>query len=134
MTDPWGLGQRFAETDSATALPPHLARMAEVQATGVALTKQDPYALDFPAAEELPEVARLVRQGWRLLEGGAHGLLPAAWPAEHRTWVPDRLPKVALSGSSGSYWGEVIAVSTEDWIDHYPVQQARGCRPARSAD
>src|SRR5947208_704992 len=32
MTDPWGLEQPPADSDATTALPPRLARLAEVQA------------------------------------------------------------------------------------------------------
>ena len=86
MTDPWGFAQPQADVDASVALPPRLARLAEVEATGIALTHVDPYAQDFPSAEELPEVATLMRQGWRPLHGAPlYGLLPAAWPAEHRT-------------------------------------------------
>lgn len=40
---------------------------------------------------ELPEVQALIAQGWRLApEAPVWSFLPAVWPKEHRTWVPDR--------------------------------------------
>jgi hypothetical protein len=63
MVDPWGLEQPPADIGPITALPPRLARLAQSQATGVALTDEDPYAEDFPAAAELPEVQMLMRSG-----------------------------------------------------------------------
>src|SRR5664279_450333 len=81
MTDPWGIEQPPAEIGKVAPLPPRLARLAEVQATGIALTAEDPYAQESPGAHELPEVRRLTRDGWRPLHSAPlHCLLPAAWP------------------------------------------------------
>lgn len=126
MVDPWGLEQPPADIGPVAALPPRLARLAKVQATGVALTDEDPYAEDFPAASELPEVKMLMRSGWRPLEPAPlYCLLPAAWPVEHRTWVPDRLPKVGMGGTTDTYWSDIVPLSDEDRHDDYPAEQAR---------
>ncbi len=126
MTDPWGLEEPPAVSTPTGPLPPHLARLADVQASGVALTNEDPYAQGFPSAEELPEVATLMRQGWRPLHGAPlYCLLPAAWPAEHRTWVPDRLPRVGTGGTTGTYWSEIVPIPDEDRHDDYPAEQAQ---------
>lgn len=127
MVDPWGLEQPPADTGPVAALPPRLARLARVQATGVALTDEDPYAQDFPAAAELPEVKMLVRSGWRPLESAPlYCLLPAAWPVEHRTWVPDRLPKVGMGGTTDCYSSDIVPLpDDEDWHDDKPAEQAR---------
>lgn len=121
MSDPWGVQQGPARTEQAGELPARLARLAEVQATGVALRGEDPYAADFPAAAELPEVQMLMRQGRRPLDGAPlHCLLPAAWPTEHRTWLPDRLPRVGMSGTTDTYGSEIVALPEgEDWRDDY---------------
>lgn len=127
MSDPWGLEQPPARTDQLGPLPPRLARLAEVQATGIPLAREDPYAQDFPSAEDFPEVQALVRQGWRLLHGAPlYCLLPAAWPSEHRTWLPDRLPKVGMGATTDTYFGETVALpDEEDWHDDHPAEEAR---------
>ena len=41
--------------------------------------------------EELPEVRELIAQGWQLApDAPLYAFLPAVWPRELRTWVPDR--------------------------------------------
>lgn len=109
MWDPWGRNQPPADVEIGE-LPERLVRLAQVQATGVPLTRVDPYAEGFPQPEELPEVQALMRDGWRPLSSAPlHCLLPAAWPPEHRTWVPDRLPTVWISGTTGEYEGRIVA-------------------------
>lgn len=126
MTDPWGSEQPSAQVDATTALPPRLARLAEVQASGISLTNEGPYGQGLPAAAELPEVQALTRQGWRTLDGAPlYCLLPAAWPAEHRTWVPDRLPKVGMGGGTDTYWSDIVAITDDDWHEDYLAEQAR---------
>lgn len=126
MIDPWGVEQPPADSGAIAALPPKLARLAAIQASGIALVNQDPSAQGFAAAEELPEVETLVRQGWRPLHGAPlYCLLPAAWPVEHRTWVPDRLPKVGMGGTTDTYWSDIVAIShNEDW-DDFSAEQAQ---------
>lgn len=127
MSDPWGLEQPPARPSQLDPLPSRLARLAEVQATGISLTREDPYAQDFPSADELPEVQALMREGWRPLHGAPlYCLLPAAWPSEHRTWLPDRLPKVGMGRTTDTYYGAIVALpDDEDWHDDYPAEQAR---------
>jgi hypothetical protein len=39
----------------------------------------------------LPEVRRLLAEGWELApDAPMFAFLPAVWPADRRTWVPDR--------------------------------------------
>lgn len=127
MTDPWGMRQPPAVVDPVAPLPPRLARLAEVQATGIALTAEDPYAQDFPRADELPEVQALMRERWRPLHAAPlNGLLPAAWLPEHRRWVPDRLPRVAMGGTTGTYFGAISPLDDdEDWDAEERADQAR---------
>ncbi len=127
MTDPWGLEQPPAVSDDSPTLPPRLARLAQVQATGIALTHEDPHAQDGPSSQGLPEVQALMREGWQPLHGAPlYCLLPAAWPAEHRAWVPNRLPAVGMGGTTDTYWSEIVAIPDEDdWQDDYPAEQAR---------
>ncbi|GIJ29116.1 hypothetical protein Vqi01_42780 [Micromonospora qiuiae] len=41
--------------------------------------------------EQLPEVRKLTAQGWQLApDAPLYAFLPAVWPRESRTWVPDR--------------------------------------------
>jgi hypothetical protein len=128
MTDPWGIQQPPADIGPDAPLSPRLARLADVQATGIALTAEDPYAQGLPAADELAEVQALMREGWRPLDGAPlYCLLPAAWPADHRTWVPDRLPRVGMAATTDRYWGAIVPLpeDDEDRQDDYPAEQAR---------
>ena len=107
MIDPWGLDEPPAAF-VRQPLPPRLARLAEVERTGVPMTDIDPYEWSFPAASELPEVADLIAAGWHPLEDAPlYCLLPAAWPAELRTWVPDRLPRVSMGSTTETLGGTV---------------------------
>ncbi len=129
MSDPWGMQQPPAAVGPPGALPPRLARLAEVQATGVPLTREDPCAEGFPRPDELPEVQALVRQGWRALDGAPlYCLLPAAWPPEHRTWVPDRLPRVVMGATTDGYFGRIAP--RDDEGDEEVAEQAGHARAA----
>jgi hypothetical protein len=128
MTDPWGIQQPPADIGPVAPLSPRLARLADVHVTGIALTAEDPYAQGFPAPDELPEVQTLMREGWRPLDGAPlYCLLPAAWPADHRTWVPDRLPKVGMAATTDRYWGSIVQLTQddEDRQDDCPAEHAR---------
>ena len=119
MIDPWGLTEPAAAFIEQP-LPPRLARLAEVEATGVPITGFDPYEWDFPDAAELPEVADLGAAGWHPLEGAPlYCLLPAAWPPALRTWVPDRLPRVSMGSTTETYGGtiEPPPPPDPDWPD-----------------
>jgi hypothetical protein len=131
VTDPWGSQQPPAITGAVPPLPPRLVRLAEVQASGVALTEEDPYAQGFPAALELPEVQELTGQGWRPLDGAPlYCLLPAAWPPQHRAWVPDRLPRVGMGATTDTYWGEIVPLPDNDYDpDGHIVAEARRTGP-----
>ncbi len=124
MSDPWGIDQPAAKIGPVESLPPRLGRLAEVQATGIVLATEDPYAQGFPHAHELPEVRALAREGWQLLhDAPLYSLLPAAWPAEHRTWVADRLPRVGMRATTDTYWAAIVPPPDQD--DDYLAQQAR---------
>jgi hypothetical protein len=127
VTDPWGSQQPPAITGAVPPLPPPLVRLAEVQATGVPLTEEDPYAQDFPAAQELSEVQQLMGQGWRPLDcAPLYCLLPAAWPSEHRAWVPDRRPRVGMGATTDTYWGAIVPLPDDDYDpDEHIVENAR---------
>ncbi len=126
VNDPWGVDEPPAAVALAEPLPPRLARLAEVQATGVARTVDDPHAAKFPRAEELPEVQALMREGWRTLDAGPlHCLLPASWPSRHRTWVPDRLPRVAMCATTDHYVGRMVpAELDDDWQPNEAAEDA----------
>lgn len=99
MDDPWGRDTPPALTGEPPPLPPRLAELA-------ALTEPRELApgerFAFPRAVELPEVQSLAAEGWRPLEpADAFICLPAVWPAEHRCWVPDRLPRVSSAFCMG---------------------------------
>ncbi|MBM7791135.1 hypothetical protein [Tenggerimyces flavus] len=82
--------------DDLPPLPPRLATLA-------ALTGRLPLAQyeaahgpwSWPEPSELTEIAQLARDGWHLPEPHVVNLvLPFAWPAEHRGWLPNRVPHV----------------------------------------
>lgn len=50
------------------------------------------------APEDLPEVRRLVDEGWELApDAPVWAFLPAVWPRSQRTWVPDRGTRTAVT-------------------------------------
>jgi hypothetical protein len=117
-------------TSSAAALPPRLARLAEVQQTRVPMTGVDVAEWGFPTAEELPEVQELAVHGWRPLhEAPLYCLLPAAWPVAHRGWVPNRLPRVSCGGTTATFYGSVVpaplAENGAECADDTPEREAR---------
>lgn len=84
-------------------VPPLPARLVELVLLGV---RGDSRTLEpgerwvSPSAEELPEVQALTVDGWRPLgEDPMTVVLPAVWPARHRCWVPDRLPRMSTTVS-----------------------------------
>ena len=126
MDDPWGIDDPPA-VQSTPPLPPRLARLAEVQRTRIAIPDADLADWGFPRADELPEVQTLASEGWRPLhEAPLYCLLPAAWPATHRTWVPDRRPRVSCGGTTASYYGSVMPLPDDSaWEDDTAAQEAR---------
>ena len=127
MDDPWGEDELPAVQD-APPLPPRLARLAEVERTGIPILDADPDYWDFPRADELPEVQRLAADGWRPLhEAPLYCLLPAAWPAAHRAWVPDRLPRVSCGDTTAHYYGSVAPRRDDTYSDDDEIaREARG--------
>jgi hypothetical protein len=126
VDDPWGIDDPPA-VQSTPPLPPRLARLAEVQRTRIAIPDADLADWGFPRADELPEVQTLASEGWRPLhEAPLYCLLPAAWPATHRTWVPDRRPRVSCGGTTASYYGSVMPLPEDSaWEDDTAAQEAR---------
>ncbi len=103
--DPWGADVPPATVSQVTAaLPPRLAELRALSRRRDLLAGE---RWGFPSAEELPEVAALVRSGWFALDGAPlHACLPAVWPGEHRCWVPDRLPQVRHRFDGQRRWVE----------------------------
>ena len=122
VSDPWGVESAPAVLpDVLPPLPPRLARLAEVASGTVGWDEVDPHEVSFPNAAELPEVQALAADGWRPLDDAPlYSLLPAAWPDEHRIWIPDRLPRIAIRGATtGSYHAGVVPVPDEHADDVY---------------
>jgi hypothetical protein len=80
-------------------LPAHIAEFATLTNP----RSIDPLSFRSPTAEELPEIAELTGQGWALLAWDQRMIWPI-WPATHRGWMPDRVPRFAehhhLDGSA----------------------------------
>lgn len=73
--------------------------MAEIEATGVALTDVAWPNWASLALRSFPEVRDLAAQRWLPLHHPPlYCLLPAAWPGEHRMWVRNRLLRVSSAG------------------------------------
>lgn len=126
MDDPWGASEPPA-VRSVQPLPPRLARLAQVQQTRVPMLDVDSAECDFPHADELPEVQALAADGWRPLhDAPLYCLLPAAWPTAHRTWVPNRLPRVSCGGTTATYYGSVAALPDEGDEDYWGDDIAAG--------
>ncbi len=104
--DPWGRDVPPAtRVETLEPLPPRLADLAGL--TGRRLFEPDVH-VGFPKPDELPEVQQLTEQGWHALEEAPlWWCLPAVWPAEHRIWVADRLPRIAIGmDADGLRWAE----------------------------
>jgi Family of unknown function (DUF5956) len=65
------------------------------------------------SAEQLPEVRRLLADGWTLApDAPMFAFLPAVWPADRRTWVPDRSAHVEQRSVVTATTGRVRAHHT----------------------
>lgn len=123
--DPWGLADPPA-VRSVPPLPPRLARLSEVERSRTPILDADPADLDFPRADELPEVEALADEGWQPLhEAPLYCLLPAAWPAAHRAWVPDRRPRVSCLRTTDNYFGWITPLPEELREDDTAATEAR---------
>ncbi|WP_323097141.1 hypothetical protein [Intrasporangium sp. YIM S08009] len=128
--DPWGRDDppAVAEAD-LPPLPESFARIVAGFDTGEELVVVGGDRSGVPGAAELPEVAPLVAAGWHPLPTGLEGeevaLLPAVWPAEHRTSVLDRLPRFAFV----SYGGDDFYLEpARESAEHEHWQLARSAR------
>ena len=68
-----------------------------------------PIAADFPGGRspaepgELPEVIQLAADGWELAPDAPFLVfLPAVWPRDLRTWIPDRATRYSLDWSAAT--------------------------------
>lgn len=87
--------------DPLPPLPARLQRIADL--TGP--TRED--LGDWARPAELPEVQALAADGWVAPGDNPYLLvLVAAWPVEHRCWVPDRLPRFSWSRRGDDTWWE----------------------------
>lgn len=115
MDDPWGRDTPPALTGEPPPLPPRLAELAAL--TGPRDLAPDE-AFRLPSFSELPEVQELLGHGWHVLGGELMFMaLPAVWPAEHRCWLPDRLPRASISSCTGGI-RRVEPRSLEDRDEH----------------
>ncbi|WP_076260995.1 hypothetical protein [Intrasporangium flavum] len=128
--DPWGRDDppAVAEAD-LEPLPPVFAEIVEAFEVGDSISVPGGPDGPRPGVDDLPEVAALVAAGWHPLPAGMAGeelaLLPAVWPSEHRTWVPDRLPRFGLV----SYGGDDFFVEpARESAEHEHWQLARTAR------
>ncbi len=56
---------------------------------------EEPQAWQTPSAADLTEVHMLADLGWSVAPSEPWlAFLPAVWPAEHRGWIPNRVPRV----------------------------------------
>jgi hypothetical protein len=122
--DPWGKQTPPAVTGGVPPLPARLVELADLVASGKSRVLEPGEKWVFPSAVELPEVQALAASGWSPLgEYPITRLLPAVWPAQHRCWVRDRLPKLSMSasqpdpGQSGAVWSPMVtAVAAVDVV------------------
>lgn len=106
MRDPWGVEDPPAVSDPGP-LPAWLAELATLTGRRRLAEGED---FRWPCPEDLPEVAALVAEGWRVLDADLFSrVLPGVWPREHRVWVPDRLPRVwVCEDDRGRRWAEPV--------------------------
>jgi hypothetical protein len=111
VDDPWG----FADTSAVTELPPAPHQLTDLLArlhAGEQLSSDEADDVYGIGPEDFVEIAALLDDGWDLVDDAPlYVLVPAAWSAQHRIWVRDRLPHVGLTTGRQ---GEVTGVSTMD--------------------
>lgn len=125
--DPWGSALPPVVQGAPPPLPPRLAALPDLAGRDGSLHLEPGERWAFPTAGELPEVQQLADRGWRAAPDAPYWLfLPAVWPAEHRCWLPDRLPRVSVA-SDGT--DRVIVPWTEEVAEDLyaeTVAEARG--------
>jgi hypothetical protein len=98
---------------------------------GPRLVTQPPAGPPFPpqsGPEDLPEVQALMAAGWEPLdEAPLHGNLPAVWPAELVTSVPDTLPRYSTCFDGQRHWQEPWSDETYAMIEDERADAARRC-------
>jgi hypothetical protein len=81
----------------------------------------DPWGRDEPPAPA--DVPELLGEGWQPLhDAPLYCLLPAAWPPQHRTWVPAPPPQVSVMRTTDQYYPESVPIDVggpvdEEWED-----------------
>lgn len=98
--DPWGADTApLAAHGPVAPLSPRLQRLADIPVGRQIAT---PTGFSWPNVRELPEVAAAQQQGWTALPPDLAwaAWIPAVWPAQHRAWLPDRLPRVQRDSGS----------------------------------
>ena len=102
--DPWGLNTTPAvPAEALPPLPPRLADLAELEARGERRLLEPGEEFQFVGAADLPEVQALAADGWHPASNHPWDYcLPAIWPAQHRCWVLDRLPRIGSASCVGS--------------------------------
>lgn len=96
MNDPWGAHLPPAVTDPGP-VPAHFSSFT--------LRRRLEPGESRPVASELPEVRALMAKGWHLLNNAPLiCALPAVWPAAHRCWVPDRMPRFSILPQGDERW------------------------------
>ena len=118
--DPWGIDTPPAvAADALPPLPPRLADLAELEARGERRLLQPGEEFHFVGAADLPEVQALAADGWHPASNYPWDYcLPAVWPAQHRCWVPDRLPQIGSASCVGSDGEERQWLVPGDVEDH----------------
>lgn len=82
---------------------------------GMQLTPDEIDYLACLEPSEFAEVAALLEGGWEVLEDApVYWLVPAAWRPEYRTWVEDRVPRIALHTDAN---GRVVGASPDARIE-----------------